>query len=153
MENLRATTQLKSYFSIVIKHLGGEIITMPDLIIHFKKPRGWQDTIKIHYWNTAPSPSETSWPGLPMTAEDNDWFVYRFEGICAASIVFNDGASRQTADLQRDQDGWFCDDNLWYDENPQPPDSEPLIDSQPLTGIGSILQSVSKKINSFFNRQ
>ena len=126
---------------------------MPDLIIHFKKPRGWQDTIKIHYWNTAPSPSETIWPGLPMTAEDNDWFVYRFEGICAASIVFNDGASRQTADLQRDKDGWFCDDNLWYDENPQPPDSEPLIDSQPLTGIGSILESVSKKINSFLKRQ
>ncbi len=40
-----------------------------------------------------------------MTAEGNDWFVYRFEGISAASIVFNDGAGRQTADLKRENDG------------------------------------------------
>ena len=104
---------------------------MPDLIVHFKKPRGWQNTVKIHYWNTAPLPSSTTWPGLSLTAEGNDWFVYRFEGISAASIVFNDGAGRQTSDLRRDKEGWFFDDNRWYDQNPQRP-AIPVITAAPL---------------------
>ena len=104
---------------------------MPDLIVHFKKPTGWQNTIKIHYWNTAPSLSSTTWTGLSMTAEGNDWFVYRFEGISAASIVFNDGAGRQTADLKWEKEGWFFDDNRWYDQNPQRP-AIPVITANPL---------------------
>ncbi len=66
-----------------------------------------------------------------MTAEGNDWFVYRFAGICAASIVFNDGAGRQTSDLRRDKEGWFFDDNRWYDQNPQRP-AIPVISAAPL---------------------
>ncbi len=66
-----------------------------------------------------------------MTAEGNDWFVYRFEGISAASIVFNDGAGRQTADLKREKEGWFFDDNRWYDQNPQRP-AIPVITANPL---------------------
>ena len=66
-----------------------------------------------------------------MTAEGNDWFVYRFEGIWSASIVFNDGAGRQTADLRRESEGWFFDDNRWYDQNPQRP-AIPVITANPL---------------------
>ncbi len=66
-----------------------------------------------------------------MTAEGNDWFVYRFEGISAASIVFNDGAGRQTADLKWEKEGWFFDDNRWYDQNPQRP-AIPVITANPL---------------------
>ena len=125
--------------------LVSEISIMPDLIVHFKKPRQWQDTIKIHYWNTAPTPSETNWTGLPMTAEGNDWFFYRFEGIEAASIVFNDGAGRQTANLRRERSGWFFDDNRWYDQNPQRP-TIPVIRANPhgdnyLTGQKVTLES------------
>ena len=66
-----------------------------------------------------------------MTAEDDDWFVSRLEGISAASIVFNDGAGQQTADLRREGEGWFFDDNRWYDQNPQSP-SIPVITAYPL---------------------
>ena len=103
---------------------------MSDLIVHFKKPRGWQNTVKIHYWNTAPLASSTTWPGLSLTAEGNDWFVYRFEGISAANIVFNDGTGQQTANLRRNKEGWFFDDNRWYDQNPQRP-AIPVITADP----------------------
>ena len=103
---------------------------MPDLIVHFKKPRGWQDSIKIHYWNTAPSPSSTTWTGRSMTAEGNDWFVYRFEGISAASIVFHDGAGRQTTDLRRSSSGWYFEDHRWYEQNPERP-AVPVIVAHP----------------------
>ena len=103
---------------------------MAELSVHFKKPRGWQDPLKLHYWNTAPASSATTWPGLPMTAEGNDWFVYRLEGIEAASIVFNDGAGQQSADLRRAREGWFFDDNRWYDQNPQAP-ATPVISAIP----------------------
>ena len=106
---------------------------MPALIVHFKRPRGWRDTINIHYWNTAPSLASTSWPGVSMTAAGNDWFIYRFEVAEAANIVFNDGAGRQTGDLRREQEGWFFDDNRWYNQNPQRP-AIPAIAARPLGG-------------------
>ncbi|MDJ0707150.1 MAG: alpha-amylase family glycosyl hydrolase [Leptolyngbyaceae cyanobacterium MO_188.B28] len=106
---------------------------MPTLIVHFKRPRGWRNTINIHYWNTAPSLASTTWPGVSMTAEGDDWFIYRFEAAEAASIIFNDGAGRQTGDLRREQEGWFFDDNRWYNQNPQRP-SIPVISARPLGG-------------------
>ena len=115
---------------------------MAELIVHVKKPRGWQDTLKLHYWNTAPVSSATTWPGLPMTAEGNDWFVYRFEGIEAASIVFNDGAGQQSADLRRETEGWFFDDNRWYDQNPQAP-ATPVISAIPLGDTYPVEQVVT----------
>ena len=97
---------------------------MADLIVHFKKPRGWQNTINIYYWNSTPLSSSITWPGLPMIAEDDDWFVYRLEGIATANIIFNDGAGRQTANLRRDKSGWFFLDNRWYDQQPSNPNPD-----------------------------
>lgn len=103
----------------------------PDLIVHFKKPQGWQNSIKIHYWNTKPLVTSTAWDGVAMTPEGNDWFVYRFQGISSANIVFNDGVKQQTTDLRREKEGWYFDDNRWYDQNPQKP-SIPVITANPL---------------------
>jgi glycosidase len=115
---------------------------MADLVVHFKKPSGWQDTINIHYWDVTPSSPSTTWPGVSMTAEGNNWFIFRFEGIEAANIVFNDGAGHQTGNLRREQEGWFFDDNRWYNQNPQRP-TIPAIAARPLGGTYLASQTVN----------
>jgi hypothetical protein len=84
------------------------------LVVHFKRPAGWQATANIRYWDTSPADPATTWPGVAMTAEANDWFVYQFPTAEAASIVFNDGAGRQTGNLRRESAGWFYTNNTWY---------------------------------------
>ncbi len=101
-----------------------------DLIVHFKRPASWRNTINIHYWETTPSITATTWPGVAMTEEGNDWFRYKFVGAEGASIVFDDGAGRQTGDLRRDSEGWYFDNNRWYNENPERPDI-PVIRATP----------------------
>ena len=65
-----------------------------------------------------------------MTAEANDWFVYQFPTAEAVSIVFNDGAGRQTGNLRRESDGWFYTNNTWYALNPERP-AIPVIRATP----------------------
>ena len=48
------------------------------LVVHFKRPAGWEASINIHYWDATPADPATTWPGIAMTAEANDWFVYTF---------------------------------------------------------------------------
>jgi len=100
------------------------------LVVHFKKPSDWRNTINIHYWDATPSVPQTTWPGVAMTAESNDWFIYTFETAEAASIIFNDGAGRQTGNLRRDRLGWYYLNNTWYDENPERP-QVPVITAAP----------------------
>ena len=100
------------------------------LIVHFKRPADWQNTIRIHYWDTSPTDPATTWPGVAMTAEGNDWFVYTFPTAQAASIVFNDGAGRQTGNLRREADGWFYTNNTWYALNPERP-AIPVVRASP----------------------
>lgn len=75
------------------------------LTVHFKRPVGWGEVINIHYWNAAPGDALTTWPGVPMTAEGDDWFAFTWQGADAADLVFNDGAGRQTGNLRRERDG------------------------------------------------
>ena len=92
------------------------------LVVHFKKPSDWRASVNIHYWDTTPAIPPTAWPGAAMTAEGDDWFSYSFETAETASLVFNDGEGRQTANLRRDQMGWYYRNSQWYDANPERPD-------------------------------
>ena len=69
---------------------------MAELVVYFNKPAYWADTVHIHYWDTRPGSQASAWPGVPMTAEADGWFVHRFDGIEAASLVFNDNQRCQT---------------------------------------------------------
>lgn len=91
---------------------------MVDLVIRFKKPAAWADSVHIHYWNTRPDSQGSSWPGVPMKKIDG-WFIHRFEGVEAASFVFNDLQGHQTGDLHRDRSGWYADDGRWHDQPPK----------------------------------
>ena len=90
---------------------------MTDLIVHFRRPAGWADTVRIHCWNTRPEDQGTQWPGAAMVAEGAVWFIRHFVGVEAASLMFTDGAGRQTGDLWRDREGWYRD-GRWYDSHP-----------------------------------
>jgi glycosidase len=105
---------------------------MADLIVHFKRPAGWGEQIHIHYWDALPGEGSTQWPGTAMEAEGSDWFVYRIAGVEQASIVFHDGAGRQTANLRRTQTGWFFAD-AWFDDDPERP-REPAVRARPPGG-------------------
>ena len=112
------------------------------LVVHFKRPAGWQASANIHYWDTSPADPATTWPGVAMTAEANDWFVYQFPTAEAASIVFNDGAGRQTGNLRRETAGWFYTNNTWYALNPERP-AIPVIRATPRARLYDQPQTVT----------
>ncbi|MEH0157463.1 starch-binding protein [Limibacter armeniacum] len=77
------------------------------LTVHFKKPSGWSGAM-IHYWNVIPSSiAATTWPGVSMTSEGNDWYKYTITDATASSLLFHDGAGNQTTDLSRSSEGWY----------------------------------------------
>lgn len=93
---------------------------MSDLTVHFKKPEDWAEPVNIHYWETAQGGGgATEWPGVPMTAEGDGWYVYRWADVRAASMVFNDGHGRQTGNLRRESSGWYSA-SQWSDQERAP---------------------------------
>lgn len=91
---------------------------MADLIVHFRKPADWADSVHIHYWNTHPGDDSSEWPGVPMDLVDG-WMIHRFQGVEATSFVFNDADGHQSGDLYRDRSGWYAEDGRWHDHQPQ----------------------------------
>ncbi len=91
---------------------------MADLIVRFKKPTTWANSVHIHYWNTHPHGQGSIWPGVPMEQVDG-WLIHRFAGVEAASFVFNDLQGRQSGDLHRDRSGWYTEDGHWHDQQPR----------------------------------
>jgi len=116
---------------------------MVDLTVYFRRPADWADTLNIHYWDTVPESSGTTWPGVPMTPDAEGWCVFRLRGIEAASIVFNDGRGRQTQDSRRTQDGWFDSDGQWYDHSPDSR-SPPTRGTTPNSGRDEEMGSVAE---------
>ena len=90
---------------------------MADLVVRFRKPAGWADSVHIHYWDIHPLGQSTTWPGESMEKVDG-WFVHRFKGGQAASFVFHDGNGRQTRDLHRDRSGWYTGGGTWDEQPP-----------------------------------
>jgi glycosidase len=102
---------------------------MADLALHFLKPADWADDVHIHTWDLNGYGGSGDWPGERMTAEGGGWYSYRLEGVRSACLVFNDGAGRQTQDLERSADGWYAD-GRWYDHRPGE-DAEPSAEFPP----------------------
>ncbi|EHJ14019.1 starch-binding protein [Crocosphaera watsonii] len=59
---------------------------MADLVVYFKRPNFWRESVNIYYWNTQPKSSSVEWPGVAMTEEGDNWYSYRFSGIEEASF-------------------------------------------------------------------
>ncbi len=50
-----------------------------------------------------------------MAADDDGWFVYRFNGAKSASLVFNDGNGSQTEDLHCARSGYYAN-GRWIED-------------------------------------
>ncbi|MBK1694583.1 alpha-amylase [Chromatium weissei] len=91
---------------------------MPNLIIHFEKPHDWAKTVHLHYWSGHDDGIESVWPGVPMEPIEGNWFRYRFSGLKALYLVFNDAQGRQTSDQFRAVNGWFDATGHWSPTKP-----------------------------------
>ncbi|WP_455072785.1 chitobiase/beta-hexosaminidase C-terminal domain-containing protein [Paenibacillus caseinilyticus] len=94
------------------------------LTVHIKKPSTWNSAVRIHYWNLVPAsvPTSGAWPGILMNSDGNGWYSYTIAGATSTSLIFNDGSGKQSADLSRSaKEGWYYNDNVWYDVNPESP--------------------------------
>lgn len=119
--------------------------TSAGLTVHFKKPASWNSAIRIHYWNLSPSsvPTSGAWPGILMNSDGNGWYSYTIPKATSASLIFNDGNGKQTADLSRStKEGWYNADNMWYDVNPDIP-KIPVITVSPAPKTYDSAQSVT----------
>jgi hypothetical protein len=73
--------------------------TPPTFTVYFKKPTTWGTAIKVYYWGTTGTAPVVAWPGVAMTQDCGDWYVYTFPStVSASNLVFNDGTLK-TADL------------------------------------------------------
>ena len=116
---IKATLKKRSFQVPSLRRpLPGVLSAMTALVVRFRKPTDWADSVHIHYWNTRPHEQGSTWPGVPMEQVDG-WLAHRFAGVAAASFVFNDCQSRQSGDLHRDRNGWYTEDGQWYNQPPQ----------------------------------
>jgi glycosidase/PKD repeat protein len=90
------------------------------ITVYVKKPADWAAPVKIHYWNTQPSGAlaATTWPGVNMTYDCNDWYRFSFpSNVTASDMVFNDGTGKKTADLLNVTTSRYYD-NGWLSAEP-----------------------------------
>lgn len=107
---LSTTTTVIKYFAIDSLGQIGDIDSskytfnpIPDITIYFKKPTNWTTPIKIHYWNGVPNGNlaSTNWPGVNCTqvCANGNWWKFKVSNVTSLSAIFNDGAGKQTIDL------------------------------------------------------
>lgn len=94
------------------------------IIVHFYSTSA---SMNIHYWSaTGATTSQTSWPGVAMTPEGNNWYVYTIEGATSANMLFTCGENKETGDLEGVKEGehWYKD-GKWSDIDPSGPTPTP----------------------------
>ncbi|MBU5487844.1 starch-binding protein [Clostridium sp. MSJ-8] len=92
-----------------------------NIIVHFYT-EDWKSP-RVYYWNAHPTNIETTWPGKKMTSEGSNWFTYTFEGKTKINLIFNNGGSNQTPDLEGIKAGeWWYKNGQWtsYDPDDRP---------------------------------
>jgi glycosidase len=91
-----------------------------DLTVHCQCPPGWAQPPLVHYWERDPGGESSQWPGLAMepVPKRPGWYRHRFAATRSLRLLFTDGQGRQSADLERDRDGWLDAQGQWHDKPP-----------------------------------
>jgi PKD repeat protein len=86
-----------------------------NVIVHFRRPAGWNNVPNTYFWAPEPTVNVPGWPGTPMTDEGNGWYVFTVNGAKCANIIFNNAPAPQTPDLMNIcGEQWF--DNGWLSQ-------------------------------------
>jgi hypothetical protein len=103
--NITANTTLKAFVkntagtSSPVKTEVYNFVTATPITVYFKKPSNWNSAVKVYYWGTTGTATAVTWPGISMTKDCGDWYVYTFPStVSASNIIFNDGTLK-TVDL------------------------------------------------------
>ncbi len=66
--------------------------------VQFNNTPNWT-TVNIYAWVNG-EPILGGWPGIPATAEADNWFSYQFdESVTSVNVIFNNGDGQQTGDI------------------------------------------------------
>jgi dextranase len=122
---VKVTLPSLQYWAMLVAEIGTTSTpTTPALMAYFKKPAAW-GTPNIHYWNTLPVGSSTTWPGVAMTAAPEvgtNWYRYTFAaGTTSANFVFDNNGDNatKTVDLYRTKTGYYdYSTSTWADVPP-----------------------------------
>ncbi len=87
-----------------------------ELRLHFYPPDSWEGPVRVHLWGGA---IQTEWPGMAMERGSDGWWSLPVKGVSASHLIFNNDGRQQTADLERDREGWYRL-GQWFDQKPAP---------------------------------
>lgn len=95
-----------------------DIAKAAEITLHFK----WlgEEVPHIYYSNVnGDGKTPVSWPGIPMKAEENDWYSYTIPEADTADIIVDVAEQNyQTSSFSRESGEWWFDQQYWYTENP-----------------------------------
>ena len=91
--------------------------SLPTFTVYFKKPSNWGNSIKVYYWGQTGTAPVVTWPGVAMTKDCGDWYLFTFPStVSASNLIFNDGTLK-TADLNTSAGIRYYDGN-WLASEP-----------------------------------
>lgn len=77
--------------------------------VHYYNSYNWDNVSLYYYQNGISTPQ---WPGVDMTHEKGNWFLYKITGIASPKVIFsNKGVSQ---DPGVNQEGYSVSGEMWY---------------------------------------
>ncbi len=121
--------------------------------VYFENTAGWAQP-KVYCWSPTPSTYKScaAWPGNNMTkvTDCGNWWKYTFTGVSATNLIFNDGGSNKTVDLNRSLAGVYnysWSSKAWANGVP----SCTVANKKPVANINTASQTFATNISISLN--
>ena len=103
--------------------------------IYFEKPSDWGNKINMYMWSNDPKWENAAWPGVEMSLIDEEKGIYGIEwpeGKSGVNVVFNDGGSNKTNDLENAKMNGYYNKDGFVREEPtiEQPSEDPMTSSE-----------------------
>jgi glycosidase len=88
------------------------------ITVHYYCEEG---TPSIYYWNSLPQNISTTYPGVKMKSEGNNYYTYTFDNVTKINMLFVVNGE-QSAELTRNTGEWWYKNSRWYSHDPSEAD-------------------------------